>query len=65
MIGTGKRRAVFLDRDGTIIEDVPYLFEPEKVVLIKGAAQAIKMLNRLGFQSGGCNKSVRCEKGIF
>ncbi|MEE9543120.1 MAG: HAD-IIIA family hydrolase, partial [Thermodesulfobacteriota bacterium] len=45
----GKRPAVFLDRDVTIIEDVPYLFEPDKVKLIKGAGEAIKNLNSLGF----------------
>ncbi len=46
----GKRPAVFLDRDVTIIEDVPYLFEPDKVKLIKGAGVAIKNLNSLGFR---------------
>ena len=49
MAGTEKRRAVFLDRDGTIIEDVPYLSDPLKVVLINGTANAIKTLKAAGF----------------
>ncbi|HEV2751687.1 MAG TPA: HAD family hydrolase [Gemmatimonadales bacterium] len=41
------RRAVFLDRDGTIVEDPPpgFLHEPDKVRLFPGAADAIRRLN--------------------
>lgn len=43
------RRAVFLDRDGTIIEDVVYLRDKDQVHLLPGAADAIKRLNETGF----------------
>lgn len=43
------KRAAFLDRDGTIIEDTGYVHEPGKVKLLPGAAQAIKQLNDAGF----------------
>lgn len=36
--------AVFLDRDGTVIEHVHHLVDPEAVRLIHGAAQAIARL---------------------
>ena len=39
--------AVFLDRDGTIIEDAHYLSRPEQVKLIDGAAEAITRINAL------------------
>jgi histidinol-phosphate phosphatase family protein len=39
--------AVFLDRDGTIIEDAHYLSRPEQVKLIDGAAEAIARINSL------------------
>jgi D-glycero-D-manno-heptose 1,7-bisphosphate phosphatase len=42
------RRAVFLDRDGTIIEDRNYLSDPAGIRLIPGAAAAIARLNRAG-----------------
>jgi len=35
------KSAVFLDRDDTLIENVPYLGDPEKVKLIPGASSAI------------------------
>src|SRR6266487_2974624 len=43
----GRRRAVFLDRDGTIVADPPpgFLHEPAKVTLLPGVAAAIKQLN--------------------
>jgi histidinol-phosphate phosphatase family protein len=42
------RPAVFLDRDGTIIEDVDYLGAPAGVRLIAGAATAIARLTNAG-----------------
>ncbi len=43
------RPAVFLDRDGTLIENVPYLSDPKLVRLLPGAAEALKRLSRAGF----------------
>jgi len=43
------RRAVFLDRDGTIVEDPGFLHEPGKVRLLPGAAEAIRGLNQAGW----------------
>jgi D-glycero-D-manno-heptose 1,7-bisphosphate phosphatase len=40
--------AVFLDRDGTIIEDTGYLREPARVRLLPGAARAIRRLSTNG-----------------
>jgi len=42
-------RAVFLDRDGTIVEDNGFLHEPGKVKLLPGAAAAIRCLNQAGY----------------
>jgi D-glycero-D-manno-heptose 1,7-bisphosphate phosphatase len=43
------RGAVFLDRDGTIIEDAGYLGDPRKIRLLPGSADAIRQLNERGF----------------
>jgi len=49
-VGNGTPRpAVFLDRDGTLIEHVPYLSDPAMVSLLPGAAEALKRLRRAGF----------------
>jgi D-glycero-D-manno-heptose 1,7-bisphosphate phosphatase len=43
------KRAVFLDRDGTLIEDKDYLHRPEEVVIFPGAADALQRLQDAGF----------------
>jgi D-glycero-D-manno-heptose 1,7-bisphosphate phosphatase len=42
-------RAVFLDRDGTLIEDKDYLHRPEEVVLFPGVQAALGRLEKAGF----------------
>jgi D-glycero-D-manno-heptose 1,7-bisphosphate phosphatase len=44
-----KKRAVFLDRDGTLIEDKDYLHRPEEVVIFPGAVDALQRLQDAGF----------------
>lgn len=43
------RPAVFLDRDGTIIEQVHYIRDPKDVRLIPGAPAALRALRDAGF----------------
>lgn len=42
------RPAVFLDRDGTLVEDTGYLSTPEQVRLIPGTADTLIALERAG-----------------
>ncbi len=44
-----KNKAVFLDRDGTIIREGEYLADPAGVEILKGAASGIKALRQAGF----------------
>jgi len=44
-----KNKAVFLDRDGVIIEDKNYIHKIEQVVLIPGAIESLKKLQDNGF----------------
>jgi D-glycero-D-manno-heptose 1,7-bisphosphate phosphatase len=44
------RRALFLDRDGTIIHDRDYLCDPAGVELIPGAADALRRARALGYR---------------
>ena len=43
------RRALFLDRDGTVIHDRHYLADPEQVELLPGAADALRAFAGAGF----------------
>ena len=42
-------KAIFLDRDGTLNVEVNYLHECEKLRLIEGTAQALKLLKSEGY----------------
>ena len=44
------KRVVFLDRDGTIIEDRNYLKHPDEVVILPGAPAALRALMDAGFR---------------
>ena len=46
--GRGLRAAVFLDKDGTLVEDVPYNVDPARIRLAPGAAEALPLLARAG-----------------
>lgn len=44
------KRAIFLDRDGTVIEECGYLNDPERVKLLPGAAEALAALAADGWK---------------
>lgn len=43
------RPAIFLDKDGTLIDDVPYNVDPLRVTLARGAGGALRELKAHGF----------------
>ena len=43
-------RAVFLDRDGTLIEEKGYIYRPEEVRLLPKAVEAVSFLKSLGLK---------------
>ena len=45
------QRAIFLDRDGTLIKDVNGLTSPDQLELLPGAAAAIREINHRGFRA--------------
>jgi histidinol-phosphate phosphatase family protein len=44
------RKAVFLDKDGTLVRNVPYNVDPAKVELTPHATRALRELSRAGFR---------------
>jgi D,D-heptose 1,7-bisphosphate phosphatase len=60
-----RRAAVFLDRDGTINEEVGYLDRMEKLQLIPGAAEAIRLINKSGMKAVVVTNQSGVARGIF
>lgn len=60
-----KTKAVFLDKDGTLIEDVPYNVDPDRMVLTPGAALGLSMLHRAGYQLVVITNQSGVARGYF
>ena len=59
------KRAVFLDRDGTINEEVEYLSDIEKLVIYPGAARAVRMINESGMATVVVTNQSGIARGYF
>jgi D-glycero-D-manno-heptose 1,7-bisphosphate phosphatase len=59
------RRAVFLDKDGTLIEDVPYNVDPRRIRLAKGAAEGLPRLHAAGFRLIVISNQSGVARGFF
>jgi D-glycero-D-manno-heptose 1,7-bisphosphate phosphatase len=57
--------AVFVDRDGTIIEEIGYQSDPDGVRLIPGAAGSISKLNKLGVPVVVISNQAGVARGLF
>lgn len=58
------RSAIFVDRDGTIIEQREVLTKPSEVRVIPGVAEAIAELKRRGYLVIGITNQPNIEKGL-
>jgi D-glycero-D-manno-heptose 1,7-bisphosphate phosphatase len=60
-----KRPAVFFDRDNTLIVSDGYLGDPDKVVLMDGAADAVARARQLGFATVIVSNQSGVARGMF
>ena len=58
-------RAVFFDRDGTLIEEKAYLSDPEQVVLLPGVATALTDLRKAGFTLVVVTNQSGIARGLY
>ena len=57
--------AIFLDRDGTINEEVDFLISPQEIKLIPGSAQAIRGAKELGYKVFITTNQSGIARGLF
>lgn len=65
VIETSLRRGLFLDRDGTIIEEKHYLCDPDQVELLPTVAETIFRANRLGIVVVVVTNQSGVGRGLF
>lgn len=58
-------RAVFLDKDGTLVEDVPYNVDPARIKLMPGAIEGLAQWHRAGYRLVVISNQSGVARGIF
>ncbi|MBI4560632.1 MAG: HAD family hydrolase [Candidatus Rokubacteria bacterium] len=57
--------AVFIDRDGTLSEEVGYVNHPKRLRLLAGSAEAVRLLNRAGLRAVVITNQSGVARGYF
>jgi len=63
--GTHLAPTVFLDRDGTLIEEVGYLSHLDRIALYPWSIESVKLLNRAGFKVVVVTNQAGVARGLF
>lgn len=65
MSGRTRARAVFFDKDGTLVRDVPYNVRPDLIELADGAGDATRRLRAAGFKLFVVSNQPGVAHGFF
>ncbi|WP_069169944.1 D-glycero-alpha-D-manno-heptose-1,7-bisphosphate 7-phosphatase [Streptomyces griseus] len=61
----GRVSAVLFDRDGTLVQDVPYNGDPDLVRLLPGAREAVDLLRAEGIATGVVSNQSGIGRGLL
>ena len=61
----GRPEAVLFDRDGTLVSDVAYNGDPERVVLMPGAREAVERLRAAGVPTAVVSNQSGVGRGVI
>lgn len=61
----GTRKVVFIDKDGTLIQDVPYNVDPRQVRLMAGAGVALRNMKNAGYKLIVISNQSGIARGLF
>jgi D-glycero-D-manno-heptose 1,7-bisphosphate phosphatase len=56
---------VFLDKDGTLVDDVPYSADPDRIRLARGAADAVRRLHAADYRLVVVSNQSGVARGAF
>ncbi|MBN1627855.1 MAG: HAD family hydrolase [Deltaproteobacteria bacterium] len=62
---TSKKPAVFIDRDGTVNEQMGYINHPDRFIILPGVAEAFRILNKNGFLAIIVSNQSGVARGYF
>lgn len=64
-LGHTGRKAVFLDKDGTLIENVPYNVDPERITLLPGTIEGLQLMHAAGYDLVVITNQSGVARGYF
>ncbi|MCI4348778.1 MAG: HAD family hydrolase [Thermoplasmata archaeon] len=62
---SGARRAVFVDRDGTINPDLKYLRDADRLEVYRGVSEGVRLLREHGFLAVCVTNQSGVERGFY
>ena len=65
VVGMRGERWIFLDKDGTLVKDVPYNVDPGKIVLQPCAERGLARLHQAGYRFVIVSNQAGVARGIF
>src|SRR4051812_5484009 len=60
-----RRKAIFLDKDGTLIPDIPYNVNPDLITLQPGVIEGLKLLKDKGYIFAVISNQAGVARGYF
>ena len=60
-----KKPAAFLDRDGTLMEDSGYIGDPDRIRILEGVPEALRLLGDAGFERIVLTNQSGVARGMF
>lgn len=60
-----KRKAVFLDKDGTLIKDVPYNVDPDLIQLLPQTIDGLRLMHEAGYELVVITNQSGVARGYF
>jgi D-glycero-D-manno-heptose 1,7-bisphosphate phosphatase len=64
-VKSAMQKAIFIDKDGTLIHDVPYNVNPELITLSDGAGEALRRFKMAGYLLVVISNQAGIAKGLF
>src|SRR5215471_14770339 len=58
-------RAIFIDRDGTLNEDVGYAASPDEIEIYPWSAEAVRLINEAGFKAIVVTNQSGIARGVL
>lgn len=62
---SSRRGAIFFDKDGTLVDDVPYNVDPDRICLAAGATEALPALYSAGYRLIVVSNQSGVARGYF